>query len=629
MKKTLPIIIKFLLMSIFAWTVNASAGDIQYKIETFDDASSAIQIESVPNSKFVSSSGEIRQPYQKGNLWIRITIEKNSPDLILYFQNPSIDEISLFIKDKRKMGSWQKYEIPFNKLLHGYELKTVFGENLTQPIEFYLQIHSLSAKQFNLMILSESEALSNEFKKYAILSSQFTAAVILMIWVALQNWLARSKIFLTVMIATPLFVLSRVNYFGYFLDETNPDPIAYLNMNMIFFLTLIGSGTLILKESFGRLLSEHKSNYFSLFFLISLIPLLGLFFGVTRAFIVIGSLAINFLMLATLFYFLVSIFIAQKNLIQVYKFQMIILIVYALMSTIPGLYFIAPQLFPFNLGIPAYRDFFYPVLAFLIMALMLNEQREKEMDTMFNMALTKANADLVVEKNIKQHVFLGMLLHEIKTPLSIIKFGAAALTKDDSKTQVWTSRVDSAADSINHILNQCLLADKFEFGLSGYTEQKIEIHQEIHTMLERIGFLNPTYKERLQVQFSDAISITTNAFLDPVFLRSILENLVTNALKYSEANSKVFLSVNIKVSGNDEMIEFKIKNKIGKIGPPEMDKIFTRYYRAEAAQGYSGTGLGLWLANQQSNEMGSSIDCSFDELWTTFSFQVPKMNALT
>jgi len=629
MKKTLPIIIKFLLMSIFAWTANASAGDIQYKIETFDDASSAIQIESIPNSKFVSSSGEIRQPYQKGNLWIRITIEKNSPDLILYFQNPSIDEISLFIRDKRKMGSWQKYEIPFNKLLHGYELKTAFGENLTQPIEFYLQIHSLSAKQFNLMILSKSEALDKEFKKYAILSSQFTAAVILMIWVALQNWLARSKIFLTVMLTTPLFVLSRINYFGYFLDETNPDPIAYLNMNMIFFLTLIGSGTLILKESFGRLLSQHKSDYFSLFFLLSLIPLLGLFFGVTRAFIVIGSLTINFLMLMTLFYFLVSIFIAQKNLLQTYKFQMIILIVYALMSTIPGLYFMAPQLFPFNLGIPAYRDFFYPVLAFLIMALMLNEQREKEMDTMFNMAVTKANADLVVEKNIKQHLFLGMLLHEIKTPLSIIKFGAAALTKDDSKTQVWTSRVDSAADSINHILNQCLLADKFEFGLSGYTEKKIEVHQEIHALVERIGFLNPTYRERLQLQFSDDISISTNAFLDPVFLRSILENLVINALKYSEANSKVFLSVNIKLSGNDEMIEFKIKNKIGKIGHPEIDKIFTRYYRADAAQGYSGTGLGLWLANQQAKEMGSSIDCSFDELWTTFSFQVPKMIALT
>jgi len=84
---------------------------------------------------------------------------------------------------------------------------------------------------------------------------------------------------------------------------------------------------------------------------------------------------------------------------------MIILIVYALMSTIPGLYFIAPQLFPFNLGIPAYRDFFYPVLAFLIMALMLNEQREKEMDTIFNLAVTKANADLEVKKKQKTASF--------------------------------------------------------------------------------------------------------------------------------------------------------------------------------------------------------------------------------
>jgi hypothetical protein len=111
-----------------------------------------------------------------------------------------------------------------------------------------------------------------------------------------------------------------------------------------------------------------------------------------------SSLGVNFLMVATLFNFLISIFIAQKNLVWHYKFQLIIFITYSLMSTIPGLYFIAPQLFPFNLGIPAYRDFFYPVLAFLIMALMLSEQREKEMDTIFNMAVTKANADLMVEK---------------------------------------------------------------------------------------------------------------------------------------------------------------------------------------------------------------------------------------
>lgn len=628
MKKILSKYISYLMISVFAWIANASAGDVQYKIETFNDASSNLQIESIPESKFALTSGEIRQSYQKGNLWIRVTIEKNKPDLILYFQNPAIDEIAVFSRDESKLGSWRSSTIPFKELLHGHALNTVIGNNLTQPIEFYLQIKSLSPKQFNVMVLSEFEAQKKEFTKYAILSSQVTAAVILMVWVSLQNWLARSKIFITVMISASLFVLSRLNYFGFFLDDIHPNSSRYLNLNMILFTSLISGGTLMVKESFGRLFTKQQHHYFLALFGCSLIPSFGLLIDIPRSYIVMSSLGVNFLMVVTLFNFLISIFIAQKNLVWHYKFQLIILITYSLMSTIPGLYFIAPQLFPFNLGIPAYRDFFYPVLAFLIMALMLSEQREKEMDTIFNMAVTKANADLMVEKNKNQHVFLGMLLHEIKTPLSVIKFGAAALTKTEPKTQLWTSRVDSAADAINHILNQCLLADKFEFGLSGYAEEQIDIHNEISVLIERLRYLNPTYLERIEWQFSDELSTNTVALLDPVFFRSILENLITNALKYSETNSKVFLFVVNNISAADDKIEFQIKNKIGKVGPPHIDKIFTRYYRAEEAQGYSGTGLGLWLANQQATEMGSSIHCSFDEFWTTFSFQVPKFNGL-
>ena len=628
MKKIISKYISYLMISVFAWIANASAGDVQYKIETFNDASSNLQIESIPESKFSLTSGEIRQSYQKGNLWIRVTIEKNKPDLILYFQNPAIDEIAVFSRDESKLGSWRSSTIPFKELLHGHALNTVIGNNLTQPIEFYLQIKSLSPKQFNVMVLSEFEAQKKEFTKYAILSSQVTAAVILMVWVSLQNWLARSKIFITVMISASLFVLSRLNYFGFFLDDIHPNSSRYLNLNMILFTSLISGGTLMVKESFGRLFTKQQHHYFLALFGCSLMPSFGLLIDIPRSYIVMSSLGVNFLMVATLFNFLISIFIAQKNLVWHYKFQLIILITYSLMSTIPGLYFIAPQLFPFNLGIPAYRDFFYPVLAFLIMALMLSEQREKEMDTIFNMAVTKANADLMVEKNKNQHVFLGMLLHEIKTPLSVIKFGAAALTNTEPKTQLWTSRVDSAADAINHILNQCLLADKFEFGLSGYAEEQIDIHNEISVLIERLRYLNPTYLERIEWQFSDELSTNTVALVDPVFFRSILENLITNALKYSETNSKVFLFVVNNISAADDKIEFQIKNKIGKVGPPHIDKIFTRYYRAEEAQGYSGTGLGLWLANQQATEMGSSIHCSFDEFWTTFSFQVPKFNGL-
>ena len=505
----------------------------------FYDDSSALQLSEISESQFGASTGQIRQPYQKGNLWLRVEIKKWQPNSFLYFENPSIDEVFIFKNDPAASGTWKVKAIPLKKLLHGYALNELRKPEINSTEVFFLRIKTSAPKQFNVLILSGTEVSRKENLKLAVLSSQMTAAAILMIWVAMQNWLARSKIFITVMLSVPMFVLSRVNYFGFFLNGDSSNSAMYLNLNMVLFLSLISGGTLMVKESFGRLFSKQQDRYFWALFGLSFVPALGLIADLPRAFLVSLSLGINFAMVASLFVYLRAIFKVQKELIWHYKFQLIIFTTYALMSVLPGLYFVAPQIFPFTLGIPTYRDFFYPVLAFLIMALMLNEQREKEMDTIFNLAVTKANADLEVEKNKKQHLFLGMLLHEIKTPLSVIKFGAAALNKDSSKSPVWSQRVDVAADAINHILNQCLLADKFEFGLSGYRAQRVEIYPEISKLVERIGYLNPTYQDRIDSEISHQISFDAAISVDPVFLRSILENLMTNALKYSAVKSKI------------------------------------------------------------------------------------------
>lgn len=629
MKKLLKSLHRCILFCVLTWCTNVFAGDIEYNIKVFYDDSAALQLSGISEFQFSASSGQIRQPYQKGNLWLRVEVNNRPLNSFLYFENPSIDEVLIFKNDPVASGSWNFSAIPLKKLLHGYVLKDLKNSVVSNTEVFFLRIKTSAPKQFNVLVLSDKEVSQKENLKLAVLSSQMTAAAILMIWVAMQNWLARSKIFITVMLSVPMFVLSRVNYFGFFLNEISSSSTLYLNLNMVLFSYLISFGTLMVKESFGRLFSKQQDRYFWALFGLSFLPTLGLIADVPRAFLVALSLSINFAMVASLFVYLSAIFKVQKELILHYKFQLIIFTTYALMSVLPGLYFVAPQIFPFTLGIPTYRDFFYPILAFLIMALMLNEQREKEMDTIFNLAVTKANADLEVEKNKKQHLFLGMLLHEIKTPLSVIKFGAAALNNDASKIPVWAQRVDVAADAINHILNQCLLADKFEFGLSGYSMQRVEIVPEISKLIERIGYLNPTYQERIDSQISPQISPRTAISVDPVFLRSILENLITNALKYSAVNSKIYLTVSKNPLAGPDIIEFMIKNKIGKVGPPQIEKIFSRYYRAEEAQGYSGTGLGLWLANQQATEMGSSIHCSFDDKWTQFSFQLRKVEDCT
>ena len=630
MKIAFQTLVKTVVICIFAWIANVSAGDLQYKIEEFYDESASLQLEQVESSKFSETSGQIRKPYRTGNLWLRVSIAANQANSFLFFENPAIDEVILYSRKQTNQGPWNAEKIPMRALLQGHLLDKQ-TDNLNNSSEFYLRIRSQAPKQFNVMVLSDAETQMKQHIRYAVLSSQFTAAFILLIWIGIQNWLARSKIFITVMISVPLFVLSRLNYFGFFLNNDNSSTAMYLNANMVLFLSLIAIGTLMVKEGFGRLFNSTQNRVFLFFFTASLLPAIGLLFEIPRGHLVTCSVVLNFLMTTTLFYFLISIFLKQKHLISNYKYHLVVSITYAIMSVIPGIYFIQPQLFPFIWGLPAFRDFFYPVIAFLIMLQMLNEQKEREMDAVFTLGASKAAADLEIEKNKQQHVFLGMLLHEIKTPLSVIKFGADSFKNaqaDQAKNLVWAVRVDNATDTINHILNQCLLADKFEFGLSNYQEEQINLRAEFSQIVDRVGYLNPAYPERINWEFCEDLPIDTELHVDPIFLRSILENLISNALKYSAANSRIYLAVSQSTLGSKPMFEFQIKNQIGKVGPPQIDKIFARYYRAEEAKGYSGTGLGLWLANEQAKAMGASIRCEFDNIWTIFTLQIPKLNEL-
>ena len=630
MKKLLLNFLYCILMGVSAWVGNASAGNIQYKIEELYDASASLNLEQVISSNFSQTSGQIRKPYQKGTLWLRVSIAANQADSFLFFENPTIDEVMLYSRKQTNQGLWEADQLPMRALLQGCLLDKK-KSNLNNNTEFYLKIRSQGPKQFNVMVLSDAETQLKQHIRYAVLSSQFTAAFILLIWIGIQNWLARSKIFITVMISVPLFVLSRLNYFGLFLNNEHSSTTMYLNVNVALFLSLIAIATLMIKEGFGRLFNNSQNRIFMILFSLSFLPLIGILFEIPRGYLVASSVLLNILMITALFYFLISIFLKQKHLILTYKYHLVVSITFAMMSVIPGIYFIVPQLFPFTWGLPAFRDFFYPVLAFLIMLQMLNEQKEREMDAIFTLGASKAAAELEIEKNKQQHVFLGMLLHEIKTPLSVIKFGADSFKNDQAdhaKNRVWALRVDNAADTINHILNQCLLADKFEFGLANYQEEQVNLHAEFSQIVERVGYLNPSYPERIHWEFSNSLPIDTKLYVDPVFLRSILENLISNALKYSATNSKIFLTVSQSTLGIEPKFEFQIKNQIGKVGPPQVDKIFARYYRAEEAKGYSGTGLGLWLANEQAKAMSASIRCEFDNIWTIFTLQIPNLNEL-
>jgi signal transduction histidine kinase len=95
---------------------------------------------------------------------------------------------------------------------------------------------------------------------------------------------------------------------------------------------------------------------------------------------------------------------------------------------------------------------------------------------------------------------------------------------------------------------------------------------------------------------------------DIQYLKIILSNLLTNALKYSPADSMVELIVQSVIrDGETRTVMFSVSNEVGEAGTPSAELAFERFYRAEAARKQSGAGLGLWLSQALAHALGSQV----------------------
>jgi signal transduction histidine kinase len=93
----------------------------------------------------------------------------------------------------------------------------------------------------------------------------------------------------------------------------------------------------------------------------------------------------------------------------------------------------------------------------------------------------------------------------------------------------------------------------------------------------------------------------TNALSDPALLRSILMNLIDNALEYSPAGE----AVTVEVGSGDGRIEIRVINAVHDVSEQDLPRLFERFWRKDAARSSDGhTGLGLSLARVFAKALG-------------------------
>lgn len=215
------------------------------------------------------------------------------------------------------------------------------------------------------------------------------------------------------------------------------------------------------------------------------------------------------------------------------------------------------------------------------------------------------------ELNSMKTKFISIASHEFRTPLSTILSSLSLMEKynelnDVEKRNKHNDRIKKSIRNLTEILNDILSVNKIEEGKVIINPVTFNLNNFVNDLiLDLQGLLKPGQKLNLVASDIDEITI----YQDPKLLRHILINLFTNAIKFSNENKPIDISINT----DDTEVHFAVQDY--GIGIPKVDheKLFTRFFRSSNVENIQGTGLGLSIVLQYVNYLKGTIKFSSEE----------------
>jgi two-component system NtrC family sensor kinase len=205
--------------------------------------------------------------------------------------------------------------------------------------------------------------------------------------------------------------------------------------------------------------------------------------------------------------------------------------------------------------------------------------------------------------------FVSSVSHELRTPLNAIIGLTEMMVKNPArfgteKAQEPLQRVNRAGTHLLGLINQVLDLSKIEAGKFELNPQAVQLAPLINDVISTAGQLAEQNKNRLVVDAQENLGALT---VDPMRLRQILLNLLSNACKFTKAG-EVKLAAR-KVSKGSNFVEFAVSDTGIGMTAEQQAKLFEEFSQADAttAQRFGGTGLGLAITRKLARMMGGDV----------------------
>ncbi|OUM02955.1 response regulator [Variovorax sp. JS1663] len=253
------------------------------------------------------------------------------------------------------------------------------------------------------------------------------------------------------------------------------------------------------------------------------------------------------------------------------------------------------------------------------------KKKEREIERL-NAALAQRSAE-VEAANRAKGTFLATMSHEIRTPMHgmLGMLELLGLTELDAEQRETLGLVRESSRSLLRIIDDILDFSKIEAG-------KLEVRPEvvsIKRVIEEVQsiYLGNASSKGLIVRRMVDPRVSPALRVDPVRLRQILNNFVSNAIKFT---SEGWIDLNVQWLGRSDGVErlrFEVKDTGIGISPEDQQRLFQPFSQAEddeARRRPGGTGLGLVISRQLAQMMGGSIRMDSEPgKGTTITLELP------
>lgn len=232
----------------------------------------------------------------------------------------------------------------------------------------------------------------------------------------------------------------------------------------------------------------------------------------------------------------------------------------------------------------------------------INERKQQEF------ALSKAKVAAEQADKAKSR-FLAMMSHEIRTPLSgiigmIELFSLSSLTKNQLND---LNAIDNSANNLLHILNDVLDHSKMETGEFNVENIECDLLELSENIIKHHAHTAASKGLSLYLDFDPKLN--HKIVTDPMRLLQILNNLVSNAIKFTKMGHVTLSLEQTLLNETEQTICFSIKDTGIGISPNDQRKLFTPFVQAQdsTSRQYGGTGLGLAICKMLAERLGGEI----------------------